>query len=257
MPALPNLTGRHTTFPVDIGDYGDVECEVAREALSARIDGEREPVPSSRVDEHVASCRLCAQWYTGAQQQADALRRLATAGVTASAHATPAPAPAQAGWRPGSLRAALAVAGLLQIGFAVAQAAGANFGMVAAHDGTATGAHLLNESTAWSAAVGLVTVAAAFARRLLPGLACVLLTFTVVLGYYVVTDVVSGQVTIARVVSHLPVVFATVLALLAWWTSRPGDPAHARAATESAFTRPGAARDRKRDLLRPTDDSAA
>ena len=40
-----------------------MRCAVAREALSARIDGERETVPSARVDEHVAGCVDCTQWY--------------------------------------------------------------------------------------------------------------------------------------------------------------------------------------------------
>ncbi|MGW0037638.1 zf-HC2 domain-containing protein [Gordonia sp. NPDC003376] len=40
-----------------------MRCEVAREALSARVDGERETVPSARVDEHVAECPDCAEWY--------------------------------------------------------------------------------------------------------------------------------------------------------------------------------------------------
>ncbi|OPX13924.1 hypothetical protein B1964_17750 [Gordonia sp. i37] len=45
-----------------------MRCEVAREALSARVDGERETVPSARVDEHVAGCADCAQWYQALQR---------------------------------------------------------------------------------------------------------------------------------------------------------------------------------------------
>ena len=37
-------------------DYEDMDCDVAREALSARIDGEREQIPAARVDEHLADC---------------------------------------------------------------------------------------------------------------------------------------------------------------------------------------------------------
>ncbi|MGV9668988.1 MULTISPECIES: zf-HC2 domain-containing protein [Gordonia] len=39
-----------------------MRCEVAREALSARTDGERETVPSVRVDEHVAGCADCTEF---------------------------------------------------------------------------------------------------------------------------------------------------------------------------------------------------
>ncbi|MGA9869586.1 MAG: zf-HC2 domain-containing protein [Rhodococcus sp. (in: high G+C Gram-positive bacteria)] len=35
------------------------DCPLAREALSARIDGEREPVPTHRTDEHLATCTDC------------------------------------------------------------------------------------------------------------------------------------------------------------------------------------------------------
>ena len=44
-----------------------MRCEVARESLSARIDGERESVPAARVDEHVAQCPACQRWYSTAQ----------------------------------------------------------------------------------------------------------------------------------------------------------------------------------------------
>ncbi|WP_228460860.1 zf-HC2 domain-containing protein [Gordonia crocea] len=40
-----------------------MQCEVARESLSARVDGEREMVPAAQVDEHLAGCRECARWY--------------------------------------------------------------------------------------------------------------------------------------------------------------------------------------------------
>ena len=57
-------------------DYRDVDCEVAREALSARLDGEREPVPSSRVDEHLADCAACRAWFDQVASEARGLRRL-------------------------------------------------------------------------------------------------------------------------------------------------------------------------------------
>ncbi|MCB0946449.1 MAG: zf-HC2 domain-containing protein, partial [Mycobacterium sp.] len=39
-----------------------MDCDTAREALSARIDGEREPIPGARVDEHLAGCPACRDW---------------------------------------------------------------------------------------------------------------------------------------------------------------------------------------------------
>ncbi|UEA58062.1 zf-HC2 domain-containing protein [Gordonia otitidis] len=44
-----------------------MRCEVARESLSARIDGERESVPAARVDEHLAQCPGCERWYASAR----------------------------------------------------------------------------------------------------------------------------------------------------------------------------------------------
>ena len=52
-----------------------MNCDVAREALSARIDGEREPVPAARVDEHLESCAECRDWRDQAIAQAQALTR--------------------------------------------------------------------------------------------------------------------------------------------------------------------------------------
>lgn len=36
---------------------------MCREALSARVDGEREPAPAEQVDLHLAECVECAGWY--------------------------------------------------------------------------------------------------------------------------------------------------------------------------------------------------
>lgn len=197
---------------------GRVDCAVAREALSARLDGEREPVPSARVDEHVRSCPRCTAWFADTREHAMALRRLAGAPLLS---ATPPPEPrrgaAAVAWsRRYLVRALLGVVGVAQVGLAAAQMAGAHFGMVAAHHGAATGAHLLNESTAWSAALGVVMVAAALRPAVASGLACLLVTYVALLGYYVVADGIAGQVTTARVLSHAPVVLAAVLTTLLW-----------------------------------------
>ncbi|EUA32805.1 zinc-finger family protein [Mycobacterium xenopi 3993] len=42
-----------------------MRCEVAREALSARLDGERHAVPAQRVDAHLGSCPDCRAWLIG------------------------------------------------------------------------------------------------------------------------------------------------------------------------------------------------
>ncbi|EHI14141.1 zf-HC2 domain-containing protein [Mycolicibacterium thermoresistibile] len=213
-----------------------MDCHVAREALSARIDNEQEPVPPARVDEHLESCQACAAWYLLVSRQAAEIRRLA--GATRSAIGlAPAPRnrrrlpripvltrPVRVPWP----RWALGVVGVLQLALGVAQATGTNFGMLAhhgTHHGAHQGVHLLNESTAWSLALGAVMIAAAVRPVAATGLAGVSTVFTVALTVYVIADWLAGLVTPARVLSHLPVVLGTVLALLVWRAQRdPGDP---------------------------------
>ncbi|MES5379415.1 hypothetical protein A5731_06345 [Mycolicibacterium conceptionense] len=235
-----------------------MDCVVAREALSARLDGEREPVPSARVDEHLRDCHDCAAWYDKAATQAQFLRDLANTGLIGTVSGQPPHRNAALGrlrewlsryW----LTVAIVVIGVAQVVVAVAQAAGMNFGMVAAHHGSASGAHLLNESTAWSAALGLATVAMAFRRRIATGLACVLVIYCGFLAFYVASDALAAQVTPVRALSHLPVVLAAVLSVLASRTSRPQDPSpRARGGGDE----PGAATPTRRHL-RAADDPAA
>jgi predicted anti-sigma-YlaC factor YlaD len=239
-----------------------VDCDTAREALSARLDGEREPVPSARVDEHLASCRQCRAWYADAQGATLQLRNMADRG-RALAEAPPGASERLRDWlnwiQSHWLRVALAVVGVVQIGLAVAQIGGADFGMVATHGtahGAMSGAHLLNESTAWSLALGAAMVVAALWRATLPGVACILAGFTVVLSCYVISDGLSDQVTGGRSLSHLPVVVATVLALLLWRRGGP-DTTSSNARMDDIVLPDNATRGRRRGHLRSADDSAA
>jgi predicted anti-sigma-YlaC factor YlaD len=249
-----------------VSEDGGVDCEVAREALSARIDGEREPVPSARVDEHLRSCAPCRSWYSSARDQAAQLRRVACGGFASLARIN-APVPSRhahgryAAWcRMHWPRSALALVGLIQIALAVAQAIGLDFGMVARRHGAMTGAHLLNESTAWSVALGAMMIAAALRPVAASGLAGVLCMFVVVLAGYVIADSISGQVTALRVVSHLPVLAGTMLALLVWRRQRPERPspqARTRRNEGDIMLPHNAARRRRRGHLQSSDDSAA
>lgn len=242
-------------------DNGAVDCTVAREALSARLDGEREPVPSARVDEHLRGCGDCAAWYDKAGAQALQLRDLANAGLIGAVRARPDDSSTTLGgfgrwWRRYALTVAIVLIGIVQVGLAGAQAAGMNFGMVAAHHGSANGAHLLNESTAWSAALGIATIAMAFRRRIAPGLACVLVIYCGFLTYYVVADAVAGQVTPGRVLSHLPVALAAIVSVWASRTTHPHDPSP-RVAGEDGGDQASGPAARSRRHLRAADDPAA
>jgi len=44
------------------GDYPDVQCDDAREAISAGLDGEDSAVDAARVEEHLARCPGCRSW---------------------------------------------------------------------------------------------------------------------------------------------------------------------------------------------------
>ncbi|MCV7319913.1 zf-HC2 domain-containing protein [Mycolicibacterium confluentis] len=222
-----------------------MECQVAREALSARIDGEREPVPSLRVDEHLRSCPDCRAWFDQAQQMNSLVGSLLDSEPARRLQEQAAvPTPPSRYRR--ALRWALGIAGAVQLALALGQAFGLDFGMLSTtHHGTAHAAHLLNESTAWSAATGAVAIAAAVRPRLAPGLACVLSVYVALLTYYVIIDDAIGQVTVARIVSHLPVALAAVFALLVWRQPEVRD------------TPPGAAAEGGHLKLLRSDDPAA
>ena len=100
---------------------------------------------------------------------------------------------------------------------AAVQIAGVDFGMVSAHGHghpAATGAHLLHESTAWLLALGGAMIAAGVWPSVAAGVAAIAGVYAVALGGYVAIDAYHGQVTAARIASHLPVLLGLVFALL-------------------------------------------
>ncbi|MGB7360654.1 MAG: zf-HC2 domain-containing protein [Mycobacterium sp.] len=233
-----------------------MECEVARDALSARIDGEREPVPAARVDEHLAQCADCRTWLDGVTVQAASLRRMAQRPVALPpiAHArVGVPSRLRSSWR----RWALLGVGVVQIAVGSVQALGLSVGL--SHDhGMGSGGHLLNESTAWTITLGVVMVGAAVWPSAAAGLAGVLSVFVGVLTAYVVADAMSGAVTAARVLTHLPVVVGAVLAILVWrHSTSPRPEAHVGEPQAEIVLPDNASRGRRRGHLWPTDGSAA
>lgn len=208
-----------------------MKCELVREALSARIDGETEGARPVDVDEHLAQCAGCCAWYVRADLQARELAglgRLRTPDLSAAILARLGAAePGSAAPRRERLRrtrrralgAGLATCGLAQLGVAVAQMLGVHFGMggggmEGAGHGEVMTAHVMNETTAWALALGVCMLAAARWRAARGGLLVVLGVFAVVLGGYVVRDWLASGVTAERIVSHLPV-FAGLLFALA------------------------------------------
>lgn len=232
-----------------------MDCDTAREALSARIDGEREPIPAARVDEHLTGCEPCREWHAAAVEQTQLMRRLAGRSQLAAVRpsANRQPQRLAVSWQ----RWALGAVGVIQVGLAVAQGLGAHLGVPHAE----TAGHLLNESTAWSAALGVVMLVAAVRPVVAGGLAWVLVSFLAFLLLYEISDTGAGRVGIERPLTHLPIVFGTLLALLVWRRDHsPGSPqpdqTHMTASDEIVL--PGnATRGRRRGHLSSTDGSAA
>ncbi|MDI3313544.1 MAG: zf-HC2 domain-containing protein [Mycobacterium sp.] len=51
-----------------------MDCEMCREAVSARLDGEAEPVAPAVVDDHLSKCPACRRWQAAAARLTRALR---------------------------------------------------------------------------------------------------------------------------------------------------------------------------------------
>ncbi|KAB7760121.1 MULTISPECIES: zf-HC2 domain-containing protein [Mycobacteriaceae] len=237
-----------------------MECEIAREALSARMDGEHEPVPARRVDEHLASCPECRQWHDELDSQMQLLRGLIAADrtrITTVADTVSPPALPETRTGLDWLRIGLAVVGTIQIVLAVLQAAGVSIGV---HVGHTMGGHVVNESTAWSVALGVGMLVAAARPAAAMGLAIVGGVFTLVLTGYVVVDGLTGAVGAVRMLSHLPALAGVVLTVLVWrrHAGEPPRPDRDAAPTLDDITLPdNASRGRRRGHLWPTDGNAA
>lgn len=238
-----------------------MDCEVAREALSARLDGEREPVPSARVDQHLEECGACREWFDQVSRQARQLRRLvesrpviAPVGPIGIQQTTLAPrGRSRLSWQ----RWALLCVGVLQLTIAVVQGLGLDVGLgVGRHHAMGGANHLLNESTSWSVALGVIMVIAALWPAAAAGLAGVLTMFVAVLAVYVAVDAASGAVTTGRILTHLPVALGAVLATMVWRSTPAPGPAP-QAAEPDIVLPHNASRGRRRGHLWPTDGSAA
>ncbi|WP_158854110.1 zf-HC2 domain-containing protein [Saccharothrix deserti] len=203
-----------------------MDCETCREALSARLDGEAEPVPAAQVDAHLAQCPGCTRWHAQAQM------------LTRSIRVRPAqPAPdlvdavlaAAAPRRHTALtpRLALTAVALVQLWLALSQLLTGATSHVD-HAGEGMTGHLFNEGAAWNLALGIGLLVAAVKSDRAAGLLPTLGGFVAVLLALSVHDLLDGTATAARVASHLPLVAGLVLLYLVARAHRrqptPGTP---------------------------------
>ncbi len=190
-------------------DHGNMKCETVREALSARIDGEAEPIPADMTDRHLGTCSACRGWY----RSAETLRRtmiLQTAppvpDLTAAITADLPPARRA----PQLARAALAAVAVAQTGVALAQL----FGSGTSGHGAFMMGHMTHESAAWNLAVGIGLIWAALRTRTAAAQLPMLSVFVGALTAASLLDLIRGDVTAARLATHIPVLVGVALLYL-------------------------------------------
>jgi predicted anti-sigma-YlaC factor YlaD len=205
-----------------------VRCDRFREAASARLDGEPVGVPAASLDQHSVSCPDCARWLAHATRLTRQVRLSAVDVPDLSARilADVVLPTRRVLRRRLVLRAALALVAVAQLAIAIPSLAGIGVGM-------AMSTHVAHESAAFDIAVGVAFLAAAFAPRRAAGLVPLLATFVIVLAVLSVHDLIDGEVTTARELTHLATVFGLALLVLLDRTERALPPRRARALDET------------------------
>jgi predicted anti-sigma-YlaC factor YlaD len=198
-----------------------VDCDTCREAVSARLDGEPEPVPAAETDAHLATCAACRAWQQEAASVTRGLRLRPAVDVpdltAAILDAAPPVRPSTRGW---SARIALAGLAVAQLTLGLAQV----FGVDTVHSGHDSGAaHLFNESTAWNLALGLGMFWTALRPGATTGMLPVMGAFVAVLVPFSAQDLISGAAPLSRITSHGFLVLGVVLMLLVHRGRAPGD----------------------------------
>ncbi|HEX6352663.1 zf-HC2 domain-containing protein [Actinophytocola sp.] len=180
----------------------DVDCLTCREAVSARLDGEAEPVPAEHTDEHLASCADCRAWQARVTATSRLLRVRQAPDVpdlSAAILDMAVPPSNTRGWW---ARIALIAVAAAQLSLALSQMLGVGAPHNAEHAGVPIADHFFNESTAWNLALGIGLLWTAFRSRATSGLIPVLGGFVLLLGIYSTYDLVTGAAPVARVIGH-------------------------------------------------------
>jgi predicted anti-sigma-YlaC factor YlaD len=229
-----------------------MECDRARGAISARIDGEDPGLSGNVIEAHLASCAECRNW----QQRAHEVTRRARLGGPflerdLTTQVLAAVGPVRAGRRPAgqgrsvAQRAGLAVTALAQLAITVPL-------LILGHDHGA-GTHAAHELGSFDLALAIAFAVGAIRPALSAGLAWPCGVAAVGLVSTAIADLMAGQTFGADEAQHL--IAAAGAALLFWQartiaagtagpalaTAWPGDlpsPAPTRAAGQPAVLWP-------------------
>jgi predicted anti-sigma-YlaC factor YlaD len=194
-------------------DYLYVTCELYREALSARLDGEDEPVEAADTDQHLQRCPACREWFQAAAavtrlvrvQPLEELPRLDPVALLPAAGVGRATAGSRWVGLTKVLRLLLGGLGVAQFVLGMTQAA-SNAAVEHYRDAaTAAGAtpsHLWHESAAWNVAVGAGFAWIALRRGRPAGVLPMLTAFVALLVMLSASDVLAGRVDQIRLLSH-------------------------------------------------------
>jgi predicted anti-sigma-YlaC factor YlaD len=202
-----------------------MECDRAREAISARIDGEDPGVPDGALEAHLAGCEACRGW----QQRAHVMTRRARLGgtfldrdLTGRVLAAIPPAPSRRRLRL-ALRAALVAAALGQLAVTVPL-------LILGHDHDA-GTHAAHELGSFDLALAIAFAVGAIRPALSAGLAWTCGIAAAGLAGTAIADLIGGQTFGADEAQHLIAVAGAVLLL---WQARVADAGVADAGTAGA-----------------------
>ena len=202
-----------------------MECDRAREAISARIDGEDPGVPDGAPDAHLAGCEACRDW----QQRAHVMTRRARLGgtfldrdLTGQVLAASPPVPARRRLRL-ALRGALLAAALGQLAITVPL-------LILGHDHDA-GTHAAHELGSFDLALAIAFAVGAIRPALSAGLAWTCGIAAAGLAGTAVADLIGGQTLGADEAQHLIAVAGAVLLI---WQGRVNGTGVADAGTADA-----------------------
>jgi predicted anti-sigma-YlaC factor YlaD len=191
-----------------------MECDRAREAISARIDGEDPGVLDGALETHLAGCEACRGW----QLRAHVMTRRARLGgpfldrdLTGLVLAAISPAPARRRLRL-ALRAALLAAALGQLAVTVPL-------LILGHDQGA-GTHAAHELGSFDLALAIAFAVGAIRPALSAGLAWTCGIAAAGLAGTAIADLIGGQAIGADEVQHLIAVAGA--ALLIWQARTAG-----------------------------------